>query len=102
MKRVVPLVALTTSLLSGALAQETPALKLIKTIPLPGVKGRFDHFAADAKGGRLFVAALGNNTLEVLDVAAGKPLKSITGLHKPTGVVFLPEVNQIGVANGDD
>ena len=86
----------------GARAQEPAALKLIKTIPLPGVKGRFDHFAEDVKGRRLFVAALGNNTLEVLDVAAGKHLKSISGLHKPTGVVFLPELNQIGVANGDD
>src|SRR5438128_4820782 len=102
MKRVVPLAALATGLLSGALAQESVALKLIQIIPLPGVKGRFDHFALDAKGQRLFVAALGNNTLEVLAGAAGKHLKSITGLHKPTGVVFLPELNQIGVANGDD
>ena len=81
---------------------DAPALKLSKTIPLPGVKGRFDHFAMDSKNHRLFVAALGNNTLEVLDVAAGKHLKSISGLHKPTGVVYLPELNQIGVANGDD
>jgi DNA-binding beta-propeller fold protein YncE len=102
MKHVVPLVALAASWLSGAPAQESAALKLAKTIPLPGVKGRFDHFAVDAQGGRLFVAALGNNTLEVLDMAAGKHLKSITGLHKPTGVVFLPDLNQIGVANGAD
>src|SRR6266498_2902581 len=73
-----------------------------RVVPLPGIKGRFDHFAVDAKGKRLFVAALGNNTLEVLDVAAGKHVKSITGLYKPTGVVYLPELNQIGVANGDD
>ena len=83
-------------------AQEPAALKLAKTIPLPGVKGRFDHFAIDAKGQRLFVAALGNNTLEVVDIAAGKSLKSIAGLHKPTGVLYLPEQNQITVANGDD
>jgi len=83
-------------------AAETNTFKLFKTIPLPGIKGRFDHFALDAPGGRLFVAALGNNTLEVLDVAAGKHLKSIPGLHKPTGVVFLSELDQIGVANGDD
>ena len=34
-------------------AQEPATLKLTKTIPLPGVKGRFDHFAIDAKGRRL-------------------------------------------------
>jgi DNA-binding beta-propeller fold protein YncE len=83
-------------------ARESNTLKLIKTIPLPGVKGRFDHFAMDAKNQRLFVAALGNDTLEVLDVAAGKHLKSITGLHQPTGVVYLPDATQIGVANGGD
>jgi DNA-binding beta-propeller fold protein YncE len=83
-------------------AQEVPMLTLTKTIPLPSVRGRFDHFAMDAKGHRLFVAALGNNTLEVVETGSGNRLKSITGLHKPTGVVFLSELNQIGVANGDD
>jgi len=82
--------------------KHTTALKLIQTIPLTGVRGRFDHFAIDAKGHRLFVAALGNNTLEVLDIAAGTRLKSISGLHKPTGVLYLASSNQIAVANGDD
>ncbi len=85
-----------------AAGNQPSTLKLIGTIPLPGVKGRFDHSAADAKGHRLFVAALGHNTLEVLDVAAGQRLKSIAGLHKPTGVLYLPNSNQIGAANGDD
>ena len=83
-------------------AQEAAPLKLTKTISLPGVKGRFDHFAVDAQGNRLFVAALGNNSLEVIDLAAGKPLKSIASLHNPTGVLYLPLQNQIAVANGDD
>jgi hypothetical protein len=65
------------------------------------VKGRFDHFAIDAGGHRLFVAALGNDSLEVIDIAAGRPLRSIPGLHKPTGVLFLPDHNRIVVANGD-
>ncbi len=83
-------------------AQEPAALKLTSAIALPGVKGRIDHFAIDAKGHRLFVAALGNNTLEVLDLATGKSLKSVTGLRKPQGVLYLAAPNQIGVANGDD
>src|SRR5258706_36091 len=86
----------------SAIAQDSATLRLAPTIPLLGVRGRFDHFAIDAKGNRLFVAALGNNTLEILDLAAGKHLKSIGGLHKPTGVLYLPERNQLGVANGDD
>jgi DNA-binding beta-propeller fold protein YncE len=87
-------------ILSACSGAETLTLK--RTVPLPGVKGRFDHFAIDAKGHRLFVAALGNNTLEVVDIAAGKHLKSVTGLHKPTGVLYLAEPNQVAVANGDD
>jgi DNA-binding beta-propeller fold protein YncE len=83
-------------------AAESSALRLTATIPLVGVKGRFDHFAIDAKGHRLFVAALGNNTLEIVDTVQGKRLQSITGLHKPTGVAYLPEMNRIVIANGDD
>src|SRR6266404_3859543 len=82
-------------------AQSLP-LNLIQTIPLPGVKGRFDHFAIDVKGSRLFAAALDNNTLEVIDIADGKRVKSLPGMSKPTGVLYLPESNQILVANGDD
>ena len=96
---VIPLLCAVALCVHG---QEPAMLKLTKTIPLPGVKGRFDHFALDVKGHRLFVAALGNNTLEVVDVAVGNHLKSITGLHKPTGALYLAEQNQIAVANGED
>ncbi len=87
MRSLALLLVCSVALCAGA--QESNTLKLAKTIPLPSVKGRFDHFAIDVKGYRLFVAALGNDTLEVFDVAAGKLIKSIKGLHMPTGVVFL-------------
>jgi DNA-binding beta-propeller fold protein YncE len=76
-------------------------LRLEREIPMPGVEGRIDHLAADVKGDRLFVAALGNNTVEVLDLAAGKRARSITGLHEPQGIAYLPEQNRIFVANGE-
>ena len=85
----------------SGIAQEA-SLKLTHTIPLNGVQGRFDHFAIDAKGQRLFVAALGNNSLEVIDLAAGKRIQSVPDMSKPTGVLYLPNLNQILVANGDD
>src|SRR5262245_22648549 len=56
--------------------------------------------AVDLHGQRLFVAALGNNTLEVLDLQAGTHLHTITGLHEPQGVAFLPESNTVVVTNG--
>jgi DNA-binding beta-propeller fold protein YncE len=78
------------------------SLNLVQTIPLPGVKGRFDHFSVDVKSNRVFVAALGNNTVEVIDLAVGKRLQSIEGMSKPQGVLFLAERNELLVANGDD
>jgi DNA-binding beta-propeller fold protein YncE len=80
-------------------AQDATPLRLVQTIPLPNVEGRIDHMAVDLKGQRLFIAALGNNTVEVLDLRAGKRIRSITGLHEPQGVGFISEFNRIFVAN---
>lgn len=77
------------------------SLELIATIPMPDVRGRIDHFAADVGGHRLFVAALGNNTVEVLDVASLRHRKSIPGFEEPQGLVYLPQSNRLFVANGD-
>jgi YVTN family beta-propeller protein len=85
-----------------AFGQGDAPLRLAQTIPMPGVEGRIDHLSADLKGQRVFVAALGNNSLEVIDVAQGKRAKSIPGLKEPQGVVYIPDLDQIIVANGDD
>jgi DNA-binding beta-propeller fold protein YncE len=89
-------------MMSAATAIAAEPLVLKATVPLPGVKGRFDHFALDTNTHRVFVAALGNNTLEIIDGASAKRLHTVTGLHKPTGVAFLADRNQIVAANGDD
>ena len=82
----------------AAHAQEK-TLKLKQTIPLPGVEDRIDHFALDASGERLFVCALGNNTVEVLDLRKGERIRSITGLGAPQGIVYIPELDRLFVAN---
>lgn len=82
--------------------QGAEPLALVQTIPLPGVKGRFDHFSVDVQGRRLFVAALGNNTVEVVDLTAGKRVHSIAGMSKPQGVLLLSRRNELAVANGED
>src|SRR5689334_16664024 len=66
--------------------QPSDPLKLVNTIPLDHVEGRIDHFGLDAGGQRLFMAALGNNTIEVIDLAAGKVVRHIKGLSTPQGV----------------
>src|SRR5262245_19157173 len=83
-------------------AADVSPLRLVCTSPLPKIQGRFDHFSMDTKGSRLFVAALGNNTLEVLDVAGFRRLNSIAGLKKPTGVLYQEGASRLHVANGDD
>ena len=83
-------------------AQAHPSLRLERTIELPDVQGRIDHMSLDVEGRRLFVAALGNNTVEVIDTAAGKRVKTITGMAEPQGVVYVPEQGRLYVANGHD
>jgi len=93
---------LTAVLLFAALAQAQSPFKLEKTIPLPGVEGRFDHLAADAHAKHVFLAALGNNAVEVVDIDAGKRLQTLSGMHEPQGIGFAPDVHRIYVANGKD
>jgi YVTN family beta-propeller protein len=75
-----------------------PLLSEVQVIPLPGVERRIDHFAIDPAGKRLFVAALGNGSLEVLDLAAGRRITSIPGLKEPQGVAYLAPLHRIVVA----
>ena len=83
-----------------AVAQSGDArIKLKQTIPLPGVEGRIDHFAFDTAGDRLFVCALGNNTVEVLDLRKGERIHSIAGLGAPQGVAYIPQLDHVFVAN---
>ena len=77
-------------------------LRLVQTIPMPNVKGRIDHMDVDVKGDRLFVAALENGTLEVVDLKAGKWTRSIPGFKAPQGVAYLPALNKLFVASNDD
>src|SRR5206468_9298820 len=81
---------------------EQKTFKLKQTIPLPGVEGRIDHLALDAASDRLFVCALGNNTVEVLDLRKGERIHSITGLGAPQGIAYIPELGRIFVANDKD
>ncbi len=90
------------SLIALAQAQPSEPLRLVGTVPLPQVEGRIDHLSIDVKGQRLFVAALGNNTIEVIDLKTGKQLYSIPGLHEPQGIVYVPNTNRLYAANGAD
>src|SRR5215467_16156069 len=83
-------------------ANERAPLLLVQEIPLPHVEGRIDHFTFDAKRKRVIGAALGNNTVEVVDTFSGRDIHSITGAAAPQGVVYVGDINKLFVANGTD
>ena len=89
------------------LPSSSSSFSLARTIVIPNVNGRIDHMAVDIKSQRLFVAELGNNSLDVIDFKAAKRVHSISSnndgpLNEPQSVVFIPELNRIFVSNGQD
>jgi DNA-binding beta-propeller fold protein YncE len=85
-----------------AIAQHAEPLQLVQTIPLDKVEGRIDHFSVDGEGQRLFISALGNNTVEVIDLRAAKQAHSIEGMNEPQGVSYANNVGKIFIANAKD
>lgn len=86
-------------------------LRLTRTFPLPGVRGtrpnvgvpgRIDHMAYDPETQRLFVAALENGSVEVLDLEKGARLRSIPGLERPQGAAVAAREGCVAVACGGD
>jgi DNA-binding beta-propeller fold protein YncE len=94
---------LTVSLMgpATAIAQSAP-LVLETKIPLGAVIGRIDHLDIDARRQRLFVAELGNDSLGVVDLAAGKVLRTMAGFSEPQGVAYVSSADSVYVANGGD
>src|SRR6266852_9450041 len=76
---------------------EVRPLVLTEAISLEGIKGRFDHFGTS--GRKLFVSALGNNTVEVIDISGRTLEHTITGVPNPQGVVYASEVNKLFVGS---
>ena len=68
---------------------------------MSNVKGRMDHLGVDVKGQRLFAAALDNNTVEVIDLKAGKRIFTIVAQSKPQGVFYSSDFNKVFVAIGE-
>lgn len=97
------LILLLAVCVAGTAAQQASRaqpLVLVRTIPLPRVEGRIDHLAFDSAGHRLFVAALGNNTVEVVDPESGS-VRSLPGFHEPQGIATVPDAGQVAIAEGE-
>src|SRR6266571_2667036 len=105
MKGMIMRATLATAMIVLVCAQSSSGqepLSLVRTIDLPRVEGRIDHLAIDLAGQRLFVAALGNNTVEVVDLKKGQRVQSVAGFKEPQGLAYLAETNTVAVANGGD
>jgi len=79
--------------------REAPPVREVQEIPLPGVQGRLDHFTIDAKRKRVIFSGLGNNSVEIVDVFAGRLIHQIDGLAEPQGTLYLAEWDKLFVAN---
>jgi DNA-binding beta-propeller fold protein YncE len=83
-------------------AEETAPLKLVQTITLPAaVKGHFDHFEVDLKGGRLFATPEGYKSVLVFDLKTGKLIHTIGGIEKSHAVLYREDLDRIYVTDGE-
>src|SRR5712692_1696182 len=83
-------------------AQHSAPLKLIQSIPLPGLKeGDFDHFAIDLDGHRLFLTAEANGVVEVFDTQTNKLIHTIPGMEAPHSMVYRADLKRLFVVDGD-
>jgi YVTN family beta-propeller protein len=104
-KTQIAILALVTALVSTTPCGQADGgelLKLETAIPMPDVQGRIDHLAVDVSGRRLFVAALGNDSIEVIDLNKNGRTHTVHGLAEPQGIAFIPSVNRVFVANRKD
>src|SRR5260221_3034131 len=95
--------------LGGAMASASwagpvasPLLEKVGTIALPDAGGRIDRLAIDRARGRLFVAEIGNGTVDVVDLGTSRVMHRISGLDEPQGVVYAPKSDRLVVADGGD
>ena len=77
MKKMIAVFLLVFAFRAGEARAQVPGpLKLIQTIPLPGLKdGDFDHFQVDLPGKRLFLCAEDNSAVEVIDLTTNKVIQ---------------------------
>src|SRR5258708_38920930 len=83
-----------TSLVPAAAFAADEPLRLVGRTEVPKFEGDFDHFAADVKGNRLFLAGEEKGTLEVFDLKSGKHLKTEEGQGDAPAIAVMPERNR--------
>jgi DNA-binding beta-propeller fold protein YncE len=88
--------------MAAPLAADSLPLSVETKIPLGAVRGRIDHLGVDVKRRRLYVAELGNDSLGVVDLHAGKTVRTLGGLEQPQGIGYDATTDTLYVANDGD
>src|SRR5690242_12400216 len=83
----------------SARAADSPPLVIESKIPLGEVRGRIDHLGVDLGRHRLYVAELGNDSIGVVDLEAGRVLQTLRGLQEPQGIGYEAQTDTLYVAN---
>lgn len=91
---------LVLGLILAPVVQARAPLRRVGVISLPNVKGRIDHFSADVSGRRLFISALGNHTVEVVDIRSDRWLRSLSGVKQPQGEYYVTDQHKLFTADG--
>lgn len=99
--QLLTLPALAAAQTTAPAAKPSAVLTLAGRIPLAHVRGRMDHVSVDVPGRRLFAAAYDNHTLEVIELTAGRQVKTLE-LDEPQQSYFVPSVNRLFVASSGD
>src|SRR6266446_8730077 len=83
-------------------AEDPAPLKLVATIPLPGLRdGDFDHFAADVDGHRLFLTGEENNKFLVLDSNTNQLIRTLDNVEAPHSLLFRKDLKKLFIVAGD-
>jgi DNA-binding beta-propeller fold protein YncE len=103
MKRMhIVVLALFLAVAVGSNAQDHAPLKLVATIPLPGLHdGDFDHFAPDVDGHRLFLTAEENGKVLVIDTSTNKLAHTIEDLKAPHAILYRKDLKKLFIVDGD-
>src|SRR6266404_1163759 len=103
MKRMhVAVMALSVALAVNSKAQDHAPLKLVATIPLPGLHdGDFDHFASDVGGHRLFLTGEENEKVFVFNTTTNQLVRTLDNVKAPHAILFRKDLKKLFIVAGD-
>lgn len=79
---------------AGAHTSRLP-LQRVRDVPLPGRSTRFDYQSIDPVGRRLYIAHLGDSSVDVIDLDSSRVVARVPDLPDVHGVLAVPELERV-------